>query len=230
MENEIVKIDPSEFGLEAKAGKSIEDHFKPAIVEREGLTEVYKNVIIGELTQELSVEAGTLRKKLVKVRTHIDKIHKTEKEYFWAGGKFVDAMKNRHTAPVLIMEEKLKEIEKHWENEEKKRVQVITDERTAEITKYISDPALIPPDLGKMEDSVWENYLVGNKAQFEAREEEDRKAAEKSEEERKARELHNQRYEESRDWHQWIPKETPTDLSQLSVEEFNDLAVFLYRS
>jgi len=192
METEITQVDPTEFNLDQKTAKSIESHFMPAIVERNALEEVYKNLITGELTEELSVQAGELRRRLVKVRTSMSAIHKTEKAFYRAGGLFVDAWKNKNTEPITQMEDKLKEIEKHWENEERKKIEKIQDERIAEIEKYLDDSRLIPHNLGTMEDSVWENYYAGSKAQFEARKAEKKQL----EEERIEKERFNELYQE----------------------------------
>ena len=82
-------IDPKEFGLEKTEVKGIEAAFAPKIAERNQLNKIYEQIIKKELSPELAEEAGDLRKKLVKVRTGIDKIHKSQKSFFLAAGRFV---------------------------------------------------------------------------------------------------------------------------------------------
>jgi len=165
----LVKIDPKEFGLEAqgKGVKDIELAFAPKIAEREGLSKVYENLITGELTPELCVEAKALRLKLVKVRTGLAEVHRTQKAFFLASGKFVDAWKTKETLPVSQMEEKLSDIEKHFENIEKERIAKLGTERTIQLSAY--EPEMVIDNIGEMDESVWINFLGGIKLSFEQR-------------------------------------------------------------
>lgn len=173
---EIVKVNPAEFGLKEAEVQPIESAFMPKIIEREALREVYENVINQELTPALCVEAKSLRLKLVKVRTGIADIHRTQKAYFLAAGRFCDAWKTKETLPVEQMEEKLEAIEKYFENLERERKNKLRDERLAELSKYEMDGSLML--LGEMKDEVWTNFLAGAKLQYEQKKEAERKAEE----------------------------------------------------
>lgn len=176
MNTEIVKLNPAEYGLKETEAQPIEKAFMPKIVERDALKPQYEALLTEELTPVLCVKAHDLRVKLVKVRTGIAEIHKTQKAYFLAAGRFVDAWKNKETLPVEQMEEKLEAIEKHFENLEKERKQKIRDERLIELQKYEVDGSLMM--LGEMQDEIWINYLAGVKLQYEAKKEAERKAEE----------------------------------------------------
>lgn len=176
MTTEIAKINPAEFGLQEAQAQTIEAAFMPKIIERDGLMKVYETLITEELTPELCVEAKALRLKLVKVRTGIAEIHRTQKAFYLAAGRYVDAWKNKETAPVEQMEEKLEGIEKYYENIEKERKTKLRAERVAELQKYEVDGSLIM--LGEMADDVWDNYLAGVKLQYENRKAAERKAEE----------------------------------------------------
>jgi len=176
MTTEIAKINPAEYGLQESQVKTIEEAFLPKIIERDGLMKVYETLITEELTPELCVEAKALRLKLVKVRIGIAEIHRTQKAFYLAAGRYVDAWKNKETAPVEQMEEKLEGIEKYYENIEKERKAKLRAERVAELQKYEVDGSLIM--LGEMADDVWENYLAGVKLQYENRKAAERKAEE----------------------------------------------------
>jgi hypothetical protein len=173
---QIVKLNPAEYGLQEVQAQTIEQAFMPKIVERDALKPMYEELIIGELTPELCSDAKALRLKLVKVRTGIAEIHKTQKAFYLAAGRYVDAWKNKETLPVEQMEEKLEAIEKYFENIEKERKQKLRDERLIELQKYETDGTLLM--LGEMSDEVWNNYLAGVKLQFDARKEAERKAEE----------------------------------------------------
>jgi hypothetical protein len=176
MTTEIAKINPAEYGLQEAQVKTIEEAFMPKIIERDGLMKVYETLITEELTPELCIEAKALRLKLVRVRTGIAEIHKTQKAFYLAAGRYVDAWKNKETAPVEQMEEKLEGIEKYWENIEKERKAKLRAERVTELQKYEVDGSLIM--LGEMADDVWDNYLAGVKLQYENRKIAERKAEE----------------------------------------------------
>lgn len=176
METQIVKINPAEYGLQEAQAQTIEEAFMPKIVERNALAEIYEGLITGEISPELCMEARELRLKLVKVRTGIAEIHKTQKAFYLAAGRYVDAWKNKETAPVEQMEEKLSDIEKYYENLERERKNKLRDERIAELAKYEMDGSLML--LGEMKDEVWSNFLAGAKIQYEQKKEAERKAEE----------------------------------------------------
>jgi hypothetical protein len=164
--NELVKIDPKEFGLEESSVATIEQAFLPKIAERDGYAQIYEQLITKELTPELCSDARELRLKLVKTRTGIADIHKTQKAFFLAAGKFVDAWKNKETLPVEQMEENLSKIERHFENIEKERIAKLEAERSEEISKYSE---FVPSGLGAMNDQVYATYLKGCIVAYDAR-------------------------------------------------------------
>lgn len=175
MTTEITKLNPEEFGLKEDQAATIEKAFMPKIIERNMLSEMYETVIKGDVTvPETALEARDLRLKLVKVRTGIAEIHRVQKAYYLAAGRFVDAWKNKETAPVEQMEEKLLAIEKYQENIERERKAVLRAERLKELEKYEVDGSLIM--LGEMTEDVWQNYIAGVKVQYQLRKEAEAKA------------------------------------------------------
>ena len=158
------KVNPQEFGLEEKSVKTIEEAFSPKIVERDGLAVIYGELIKQELTYELCANASELRKKLVKVRTGIAGIHKTQKAFFLSAGRFVDAWKNKETLPISQMEEKLTEIETHFENLEKEKAKKIQEERVVELSPFVEDAE--ERELASMPGDVWSAYLTAKKTAY----------------------------------------------------------------
>jgi len=169
MTTEIAKIDPKEYGLADEQVQTIEAAFMPKITERNGLAEIYGTIIAQEITPSLCSQAGDVRKKLVKVRTGISEIHKTQKAFYLAAGRYVDAWKNKETAPVLQMEETLTEIEEHYSRIEAQKIVELQTVRAAEIAKYSGEGALIPGNMGELLPEVYENYLLGVKTAYEQR-------------------------------------------------------------
>jgi len=193
METTVIKA--SDFGLDFETAKVIENAFTPKVIERNGLVQVYERVLTKEMSEETSKEAKEVRLKLVKVRTGIAEIHKTQKAFYLAAGRYVDAWKNKETEPVLQMEEKLEEIETYFIRIEQERIRKIETERRELILQYTE---VMPAALGLMEESVFQNYLTGVKFAHEARIAEEKRieaeriAKEKAEEEaREAQRLEN---------------------------------------
>lgn len=178
MTTEIVKIDPKEFGLQETQVAQIQEAFMPKIAERDGLAEIYSGIITQEITPALCTQAGDLRKKLVKVRTGIAEIHKTQKAFYLAAGRYVDAWKNKETLPVTQMEENLSAIEEHYQRIEAEKQAKLQEERAAELQKYSEEGAFIPDNLGELLPEVYANYLLGVKTAYETKKENERKAAE----------------------------------------------------
>ena len=177
MKNQIVKVDPKEFGLEPQNVTEIEKAFAPKIIERDELAKIYKDLITKELTPELSIEAKALRLKLVKVRTGIASTHTTQKAFFLAAGRFVDAWKNKETLPVQQMEKKLKDIEDHFKKQAEEAKKKLQKEREDMISEYIDDANL--RDLAEMDQDLWETYLSAKKKDHENKLEGERIAEEK---------------------------------------------------
>ncbi len=169
----IEKINPIEFGLKEIEVQAIESAFLPKITERNALAKIYEQLISEEITHDLSKRAKETRLKLVKVRTGIADIHKTQKAFFLAAGRFVDAWKNQETLPVTQMEERLDEIENYFINIEKERIENQDKIRKAEVAAYTEFPA---QNLGAMDEPVYSAYLTGLKVAYAAKIEAEAKA------------------------------------------------------
>jgi hypothetical protein len=183
----IVKVDPKEFGLSTEEVKTIDQAFQPMIVERNGYVPMYENLIKAEITPKLCSEAGDLRKKLVKVRTGIAGVHKTQKAYFLAAGRYVDAWKNKETLPVQQMEDNLKTIEEHYERIEHEKIQKLQKSREKQLEPFGMD--VVPDNLGKMKDQDWEFFYKGAKASFEEKKKAEKALEEEQKEEKRRRDL-----------------------------------------
>ena len=190
MENQLIKAE--EYGLDPQKGQELTIGLEPIRLERNALIEEYKEVSKLELTEENLGKFKNLRLKIAKNRTQgINKWHKTNKEFFLTGGRFVDAIKNKENAINEEMEAKLLKAEKHFENLEKERLEKIQNERVSLLSQYMEDSHL--NNLSSMEPDVWEAYLSTKKKAHLDRLEAERKA----EEERQAK-LESERKEQER--------------------------------
>lgn len=210
---ELVKINPAEYGLDEKQSLTVEQAFAPKVAEREGLRIMYEQILTKELSAETSSEAREIRLKLVPIGTGLKKIHTTQKAVALSFGKYCDALYNAELAPVEQMKEKLYEIEKWVEIQEGKRIEALRVERTEILKQYEVDASLI--SVGQMTDDIWNKYLSGTKLEFETRKAVEAKAiADKIEQEKRdAEALEAQRLENIK-----LKKEADEKEAQLKVE------------
>jgi hypothetical protein len=176
--NQIVKLDPKEYGLTETKAKEVAAMFQPMLdkmVELENEYNALTQSIEGEPSEDDCKKAKELRLQYVKIRTGTAAIHKELKAFYLAGGRFVDGWKNAQLMASQGIEEKLKEIETHQERKEAERKAALEAERKDELGQYTSD---IPSGLGDMPDNVWEMYLAGAKKSHADRLEAERKAEE----------------------------------------------------
>lgn len=180
---QIVKVNAAEFGLDQNKAEEMVSGLRPILDERALLQQVYQEVIQKELNPATMEEAKKLRIRIRDNRTKgIEKWHKANKEFYLAGGRFVDAIKNREISENERMEATLKEIEDHFENLEKERIAKLVAERSPIIIQYGQNPGMF--DLGNMPQEQFDLMVAGMKQAHEAKLEAERKA----EEERIARE------------------------------------------
>ena len=184
MEQGLIKLDPKEFGLEENKAKQIADMFLPMLSEMETLEAEFNEVIKLPIEKETTEKAKGLRLKYVKVRTGTAKIHKDLKAFYLNGGRFVDGWKNAQVMASQGNEERLLEIEKHFEVQRQKEVEALQESRANKLNPFLEVNQPTPPNLFDMDESMWNNYLTGAEANYKARVE----AEEKAEAERIAKE------------------------------------------
>lgn len=224
-ETQVQIIDPKEFGIEEVKATTIEQSFLPKKIETDGYSEVYKNILSMDIEDvKTAMMARELRLKLVKVRTGIAEIHKAEKAFYLASGKYCDALKNKLTLPVVQMEEKLMEIEKYRENLEKQRVEELREKRLSELEIY-SEFVPFGIELGKLSEDEYLKVLNGAKLQYEAKLEAERKAEEERKRLEEIQKLHNERKDKLLDVWQFIENKNQ-NFGELSASEFSQLLDF----
>lgn len=188
-------------GLDKSKAKQIETIFAPMVKMLKEFEAVFDVISALEINPDTCKKAKRLRLDIAKVRIDADKVRKVHKEeYLWAGNA-IQGVYNILKFAVADKEEKLKDIETHYERievEKKKRLQA---ERQAELSKYDVDGSALT--LGAMDDVVWSNYLTGVKANHEAviaaekkAEEEKIEAEQKEAEEREKMRLENEQLKE----------------------------------
>jgi hypothetical protein len=174
----LVKINPAEFGIEETKAEQMTADLTPIFAERNILAKLYADVIVKELNAGTIKEARELRLKIRDNRTKgVERWHKTNKEFYLAGGRFVDAIKNKEVAENIRMEDALQQIENHFENLEKLRIAELQKEREALLAPYnVENAAAL--NLGTMPDDIWDGFIIGQQVRFHQKQEEARIARE----------------------------------------------------
>jgi hypothetical protein len=183
---DLVKVDSKEYGVEETKALEIQGLFKPMIDKMVELEAQYNVVVKLPINEETAKKARVLRLKYRDTRTGTANIHKELKDPYLKMGRFLDNWKSTQKTASEGMEEKLLTIEKHFENVEKERIQKLQESRELELEKY--EVSVIPQNLGEMAAEVWNSFLIGSKATYEAKKKAEKEEAERLEQERIAAE------------------------------------------
>lgn len=186
MANKIVKIDAPELRvLEQSKASKIKKTFEPMAEMLSTFEDSYNQLIIlaeKGITEDITAKAKRLRLDIGKVRIETGKLKDKQKEYIKLEDKAIMGIHNILVWAVKEKEDKLKEIEKHFEIQEQKRLEALQNERAKKLSQYIEDAH--ERDLAKFADDEFEALLSIKK-----KEQEDKIAAEKkAEKERLAKE------------------------------------------
>lgn len=160
--------------LDESKAKQIKAVFAPMVEMLEGFEAEYKNVMALDISPDKCKQAKKLRIAVSKVRTNADKVRKAQKEEYLRAGNAIQGVYNILKFAVVDKEEKLKDIETHFERMEADRIASLEISRVADLEKYDVDGSTM--NLGNMPDEVWKNYLSGVKNNFESVKEAERKA------------------------------------------------------
>jgi hypothetical protein len=165
---ELSTVNPNEFGIEEKTATELTQGLQVPLDERKLLIEEFETVSKLEINHENIPAFKSLRLKIQKNRTQgIEAWHKSGKEYFLRGGQFVDAIKRKEVLINKQMEEKLKEGEDFFENQELERVAKLQAERVQRISKYVEDA--YERDFTRFDEEEFEDLLVIKKKSYEER-------------------------------------------------------------
>lgn len=224
----IVKINPAEFGLEESKAAQIEAQFKPMLEKMTELEKEYNEIVaLPEEDTSAAERAKALRLKYVKVRTGTAEIHKNQKAFFLAGGRFVDGWKNAQLFASQGIEEKLSLIENRAEIKEKERIEALQKEREELLKPYGVENA-DALQLGLMTEQVWTNFLSGTKTAYEAKIAAEEKAKADEIEKARVQALHNERKESILDlWNFATPTIKELNFGSLTDDAWKDTLEFL---
>ncbi len=171
-------------GLDESKAKQIKAVFEPMVKMLEGFESKYDEIVSLETSPEKCIQAKRLRIDISKIRIDADKVRKIQKEEYLRAGNAIQGVYNILKFAVTDKEDKLKDIELHYEKIEQAKIDVIREKREMELFKYNVDLSAI--NLGEMNESVWINYINGVYLNDKAIKEAERKAeADRIEQEKK---------------------------------------------
>ena len=215
-----IKVQAQEFGIEENRAAQIAEQFKPMLEKMQELestyNEVQKKLEEQGVTLELTQEAKRLRLDYVKVRTGTAKIHKEQKAFYLAAGRFIDGWKNAQVFASQGIENKLKGIEDHYKNEERKRIEAARAERWELLSAYLSSE---PEGLGQMGEETFQALLGGAKISHEAKIKAEAEAKRLREIEEEKQELKRNREMLVAPYRSFLP-EAEVDLGELEDAEW----------
>lgn len=160
MKNQLVLVNPKEYGLEESKALELTSGLTTILTERETLKNAYIDVIDLEINEGNLEVFKELRLKIRDNRTKgIEKWHKVTKDFFLSGGRFIDSIKNKESLENERMETALLEKEKHFENLEKERLKSIHNERVNKLLRFGYDIGNI--DFSAMDENMFRAILLG---------------------------------------------------------------------
>ena len=177
MENQLLLVDPSKFGIQESSVKTLIGNLPEIKTERDELVKEFNSVITLDIEDKnTSKIARELRLKIKDNRTKgLEVWHTKSKEFFLKGGQFIDAIKREESAINKEMEDKLSEIENYFEIKEKERKAKLNSERIEMLEPYNS---FVPIGLnfGEISEEEFQKVLNGAKLQYNQMIEEEEKA------------------------------------------------------
>jgi colicin import membrane protein len=186
--NKLMTIDAPELeGVEVSKAKKIKETFLPMSKMLAEFEEAYNEILSAkEITPELVSKAKRLRIDIGKVRIETGKIKDKQKEYIKLEDRAIMGVHNILVWAVKEKEDKLKEIENHFERQILKELEELQANRVKAISPYLADAH--ERDLSGMDNDVWKAYFNTKKQEHldliaaEKKAEEERIAKAKAEE------------------------------------------------
>lgn len=223
---EIIKVNPEEFGLTDETARNIKDQFQPMLDKMVALENEYNEVVSMPIEEkETQKLAKQLRAKYKEVRLKTAEIHKAQKSFYLNGGRFVDGWKNAQLFASQGKEEALENIEKYAEIMEKKHQAEMHEQRKNLILPYITEVEVNAlPNLGNMEDIVWDAFYQSRINVYESRMEAKRLEEEKEARQKIEREMHESRKAMLMEYWHLLDAEVKTmNFSSMTVKYFYGL-------
>jgi hypothetical protein len=218
-------------GVEKSKALQIKQTFEPMTKMLEEFENAYNGVIKEAdkgVTEELTRKAKRLRLDIRQVRLRTEEKRKEIKEEYLRAGKAIDGVSNIVKWAVTDKEQKLKNIEEHFERMEEIRKEAeaaakaeLQEKRATILAEYVEDAH--ERDLATMDEDVWDIYLATKKKDYEDRMAAAEEARKKAEEEARKAQLGQERFEAVVKYSYFIEGLSADGLAEISAEEFDEL-------
>ena len=195
MSKELIKLESPELArINESRAEQIKSTFDPMVAMLSDFESAFNEIISEaktEVNQELIDKAKRLRIDISKIRIDTGKLKDKQKEYIKLEDKAIMGVHNILVYAVKEKEDKLREIEKFFENQERERLEALQKERAEKLSEYVDDAH--DRDLAKFEDDEFEALYLLKRNQYndriaaEQKAEADRIAKEKAEAEERER-------------------------------------------
>jgi len=239
--NEIVKITPELQEVVKTSGlpdltkaEKIASNYAPFFNQVSEQSAILKTLKKG--VKEDVEGARRVRIDLGKIASATEAQKKIDKEIVLIETRFIDSLNNTVVNAARLTQAEAKEIEDHFENIEKQRIQQLQIDRVSMLTPFYEDAHMM--NLSSMDEEVFQAYFDKKKQDFEFIEEAKKQAELKrikdekqAEIERIAKEksiaLHNERKEKILPIWNFVPVDKrDMDFSEFSEEAWNSLFEF----
>lgn len=229
---ELIKVNPTDFGLTDETAQNIKDQFLPMLNKMVELEEKFNEVVAMPIDDpNTSQLAKDLRNEYRSVRKATEDIHKKQKAFYLNGGRYVDGWKNAQLFASQGKEEELKRIENYLEEIEKTRLQELAQKRFDVIKPFLAigeDVNLI--GLSVMDDDIFLAYVEVKKKGYNERMEAERIANEQREKQERISQLNQQRSIELREYWMFMDEDVKImNFGVMSDKYYEGLLVDLKR-
>lgn len=222
----LVKFDsPELMAIEPSKAKHITETFVPMSKMVSGIEGDFSKIIEQAekgITKEVIARARRLRLDIVKVRTATGRAKDALKEGLKREDKAIMGVHNILVWAVKDKEEKLLEIEKHFERIEQQRLEALQAERVKMLSQYVEDAH--ERKLSDMDLDVWLPYLGAKKKEHDDRIEAEKQAELARQEAERIRKIHNLRFAQAVPYYDFY-KGDINSLGEMEEEEFQSLLI-----
>ena len=215
------KVNEVLIGIAEDKAAQLRNAFIPMLDVLDGHEKDYNEILELEINEETCQRAKRLRLDIAKIRTGAAKVKKDQKAEYLRAGRAVDGLFHIIEYAVVSKEDKLKEIETYHERIETDRKNALAIERVEELKKYDCDGENL--GLGEMNETVWSNFLMGTKTNYETVKAAEIKAETDRLETVRKTKLNNDRKMQCSRLIDFIPDFVARDLSDLSIDEYKTL-------
>ena len=220
MNKELLNLNADYFQLTTEKLDSIKKPFYPLADEFIAhIPEIDKILAEKNINEEVVGRAKRIRLDIAKIRTSTKKLKDSEKEGVLKIGKAIQGCHNVIADTISEKEKKLKEIEDHFIEIEKKRMEKLQEERRKKLEPYEVEH-LDMLDLWKMDQVIFDNLLTWCEATYNKKKADEKVAEKKIKEKEKAEKLRQKELiEENKKLKEEADKKAEEDRKQTLKDE-----------